>query len=289
MLGGGVAAAAGDGPAGPPRETPTEIFAAVLRQSIGAPARADIGDQATERLSDDLILVPGDVAVKVLKMWGRPFPADIVALLMGAEGVEAPGYIRVVPAGFIDADTVTAWSDADLLASLDATVARGNTQRVKQNLQPLEARRWVLPPHYNQRLHQLTWAALVLPKTEPRESDGVVSYHAVGFGRDGYIELMVVSDTQKVTQISHMMELFLAGLNFRPGKAYDDAVPADKRAPAGLAGVVGADSLRKATENSSFLAGDRVVPVAGSIVAAIGGLSLLVYVRRHLRRQARRI
>ena len=270
-------------------ETPAEILALVLRQSIGAPARVEIGDQATARLAGDLIAIPRDPAIKMMTVTGRPFPADLALLVVGSEGMDAPGYVRFVPAGFIDADGALAWTTDDILASLNGTVMRRNAALVQQKRRPLEARRWALPPHYDPEKHQLTWAALILPKSEPSNSDGTVTYHAIGFGREGYVEITIVSSIEKAAAIGTMLDEFLDELNFRPGKSYGDALPTDRRAPNGLAGAMGIDSLHKANQEASFLSGDRVIPVAGGLVAAIGALSLLVYIRRHLRREARRV
>jgi uncharacterized membrane-anchored protein len=269
-------------------ETPAQILALALREAIGAPARADIGDQATVRLSEELLILPRDPAAKLLAVERIAVPANFVALLLGADGMEEPGFVQFIPSGFIDASAALAWSAEDMLASLNDTVSRGNPDRVKNQHQALEARRWVLPPHYNPTSHRLTWAALILPVTAPRESDGEVAYHAVGFGREGYVALTFVSSLQKAEDTDRMMNDFLEGLNFRPGKAYGDAVPTDKQAPNGLAGAMGIDSLHKASVHNHFLTGDSVVPVAGGVVAAVGALSLLLYIRRHMRREARR-
>ena len=82
-------------------ETLSQVFTETLRQSIGAPARADIDDQATDRLSDDLMIVPGEQAARLLTVMARPAPADLKGLLFGSEGMEAAGMIRFIPAGFI--------------------------------------------------------------------------------------------------------------------------------------------------------------------------------------------
>jgi uncharacterized membrane-anchored protein len=202
--------------------------------------------------------------------------------------MEAPGLIRFVPAGFIDSNAALAWSPNDILASLNDTMERGNPQRVERGLPELEARRWVLPPHYDPETRQISWAALILPKSAPRESDGEVTYQAIGFGRQGYMQITVVSSMQKADQIGHMLEAFLGGLVFRPGTIYDDALPTDRTAPAGLPGAMGIDAFRKWRAPGNFLASDTVVPVAGAIVATIGALSLIIYIRRQQRRQARR-
>jgi hypothetical protein len=136
-------------------------------------------------------------------------------------------------------------------------------------------------------------ASIDLDRADPadhraRESDGEVAYHAVGFGREGYVALTFVSGLQKAEDTDRMMNDFLEGLNFRPEKAYGDALPTDRQAPNGLAGAMGTESLHKAPAHIDLLAGDSVVPVTGGVVAAVGALSLLLYVRRHMRREARR-
>ncbi len=270
------------------KETPDQVLAAVLRQSIGAPARAEIGDQATVRLSDDLVFVPREAAIRFLAVANKPIPTNFKGLLVGAEGVDALGIIRFIPSGLIDSDAALAWTEDDMLGSLKDTVERGNPERMQNGLPEREARRWVVAPHYSPELHQLYWAALILPRSAARDSDGEIAYHAVTFGREGYIDLTVLTSTQKADTIAHMGEGFLRGLSFRPGKAYGDALPTDKRAEEGLAAVMGIDSFHKARIGGGFLAGDRVFPVAGGIVAAVGGLSLFLYIRRHFRNEARR-
>lgn len=269
--------------------TPDQVLAEALRQSIGSPAKADIGDQATDRLADGLLMIPAEPGARLFTVMTRPVPPGFGGLLIGSEGMEAPGIIRYVPAGFIDAEAIRDWGADDILASLEDTVEHANPERLKQNLQAREARRWIRPPRYDRITHQLTWAALVVPKTAPSESDGEVTYHAVGFGREGYVHLTVVSSVQKSDDIAQMADSFLLGLNFVPGKTYGDAVATDPRAPDGIAGVLGVESLHKARDGFSFWATDAMVPVVGGIVAGIGGISLLIYILKHLRRESRRV
>jgi uncharacterized membrane-anchored protein len=288
MTGAALGAPPDTGSAPKVAETPDQILNAALAQSLGAPARANIGDQATVRLQDQLTFVPREAAARLLAVSNVSVPPDFQALLLGSEGMEAPGLVRYVPAGFIDSDAALGWTADDFLSSLQDTVAHANPARVKQNLEEREVRRWVRAPRYNPETHQLSWAALILPTSAPRESDGEVTFHAISFGRDGYIELTALTSLEKATEIGQMADDFLAGLTFRPGKAYGDTLPSDKRAKGGLAGAMGLDSLHKARSDSAFWASDVIIPVAGGIVAAIGAFSLFIYIRRHLRREARR-
>ena len=275
-----------DAPATP--DTPAQALATALRQSIGAPARADLGDQATERLDGDLIIMPRQEASRLLTAMHHPVPADFIALLIGSEGMDAPGTIRFVPAGFIDSDAAMALSADDILDSLRDTVEHDNPARLQNNQDQREVRSWIREPRYIAKTHQLSWAALILPKTAPRESDGEITFHALSFGRAGYIQLSVIGSLQQADAIGHMADTFLAGLNFVPGKSYRDVTPDDPLAPGGLAAAMGLATLHKARNHGSFWGSDTVVPAAGGGVAAIGALALFLYFQRQLRQQARR-
>ena len=269
-------------------ETPEQVFAAALRQSIGGPARADLGDQATERLDEGFLIVPKEPGARLLAVSHLEVPADFIGLLLGSEGMQSPGILRFVPAGAIDADAALAWTADDFLASLQETVERGNPVRVQAGLEEREVRRWIAAPRYHSERHQIYWCALVLPKGAPRDLDGELTFHAVGFGRDGYVALTVLTSVQKASEIEHMAALFLAGLNFRPGKAYGDIQPTDRRAPGALAGAMEVAQLHKANSATNFWSSDSVIPVAGGVVAAIGALALVLHLQRAMRREARR-
>ena len=270
-------------------ETPRSAFAEALRQATGAPARAGLGDQATVRLSDDLLLVPKEPAARVLNVSNLPVPKDFVALLIGSDGMDAPGMVTFVPSGFVDSDAVAAWTANDILYSLENTVEQQNPARIQQGLQPLEARRWVLAPTYNPAKHQLSWAALIIPQSAPRESGGEVTFHAIGFGREGYIHLSVVTSEQGASSVQRMTAAFLDGLNFGPGKAYSDVKSEDRRSPNGLEGAMGIISLAKARSSDSFWSSDRAIPVVGGAVAAIGALALVLNLYRQMRINSRRM
>jgi uncharacterized membrane-anchored protein len=269
-------------------ETPAEAYTEALRQSIGAPARADLGPDASVRLSGDLIVVPHDQAARLLVLWNLPVPPDFVALLLGPKGMDQPGIIRFVPAGFIDAAPVAGFTAADLRSSLNDTVARGNADRLRQHLPALEARRWVRPPHYDPQAHQISWAALILPKTAPLGSDGTITVNAAAFGRRGYIKLSMLTSVQDAEDVGQMFDAFLAGLAFRPGAAYGDVRPDDRRAPDGLAGALEMDALHEARSTFGAWLSDNLMAAAGGFAAAVGGLSLLIYVRRQRAAEARR-
>lgn len=269
-------------------QTPAQALIEAMRHSIGAPAQAGLGDQATVRLDADLIIVPHDQATRLLKIWDIPVPPDLVALLLGPKGMDAPGIIRFIPAGFIDAAEVLRWTQEDLLASLGDTIEARNPERVTKELPELEVRDWVRPPHMDARTSQMSWAALILPKTADPDTDGEVTYYAVGFGRHGYIQVSMTASFQDASEIGQLLDTFLIGLTFHPGDAYGDVQPADRRSPRGVGGVLDIDQLHRVRNTVGFWSSDLVLPYVGGAVALVGVLSLLIYLRLHLHRDAER-
>jgi len=270
-------------------DTPAQVFADAMRQSIGGPARADLGPEATVRLDEGQLVVPRDPAIRLLKVSNKNFPPDLLALLMTSQGLEAPGYVRFVASGYVDSDAALAWTADDFLDSLRDTVEAGNAERVKKGQEPREARRWVHAPHYNAEAHTLTWAALIIPKSAPRESDGEIIFYGLAFGRDGYLQLAISSSVEQAEETGAIVDAFLRGVAFRPGKTYIEYQTGDPRSSTGLAGAMGIDKLHKARDQSSLFSSDVLIPTVGALVATIGAISLFFYVQRHLRRRARRV
>ncbi len=260
----------------------------IVHEAVGAPARVDIGEEATLRLSQDMFFIPQGPAERLMTRLNRAIPPDLEGLLLDPDGMDMPGVIRFVRAGFIDADAMLAFTPDDVLASLQDAVARGNKQLAQQGLPSLQARGWVKPPHYDPDTHQLGWAALIVPASATGNSDGEVVYNAIVFGADGYVQLSVAASMERAGEVENITHGFLAGVSFKRGDDYTDGVAAAPGVENGLAKAMGLDSLHKAPVKLSSYFADDMIPVAGAIVAAIGALSLCIYVLRHMRREARR-
>jgi uncharacterized membrane-anchored protein len=269
-------------------QTPDQAFTEAMRNSIGAPALAELGDRATVRLSGDQIIVPHDQAVRLLTIWRMTVPPDFVALLMGPNGMSSPGIIRFVPIGFTDLSEAAQWTSEDYLSSLKDTIDKRNADRLRENLPKLEVRGWIRAPRIDADNKRISWAALILPADAPIVSDGEITFNAASFGRHGYISVSMVSSVQEAGQTGAMIDAFLNGLAFRPGEGFGDVRPADARSPAGLAGTLGVESLHKAPSTVILWLSKFMLPVAGGLVALIGAVSLVLHVRRTLREEANR-
>src|SRR3954469_25528533 len=127
-------AATAPGPTNGTFQTPAQAYTEALRQSIGAPARASLGPDAFVRLSDEMIVVPHDQAVRLLTLWNLLVPPDLVGLLLGPKGMNSPGIIRFVATGFVDAGGAATFTADDLRSSLSDTIEHGNPARLAEGL-----------------------------------------------------------------------------------------------------------------------------------------------------------
>lgn len=264
------------------------VFRDADRYTYGAPSRVDLGTQAVVRLADPLyLLVDMTSALKVLEILRLPVPDRLLGVLRGPVAVDtnAWGTVEFVPAGSIDTDDMQSWSPADMLASLEETVARKNQQQPDKQM---DVRGWVQAPAYNPQTRQVTWAALILPKDAPRDSAGAVTYHGAIFGREGYIRVSIYSTTERAKAAQSLVQKFLNGITFNPGKGYDVLAPKVKESSTALAQVMNMDGLRRAPTKMPSVFADQFVPIVGGVIALLSALALTFYVWRHRRREARR-
>jgi hypothetical protein len=66
-------------------------FVEALHQASGAPAQVSLGNQATVRLTNDLMFIPPQVANKLFRTSGRPGYPDMLGLIIGSDGLDVVG------------------------------------------------------------------------------------------------------------------------------------------------------------------------------------------------------
>ncbi len=277
-----------------PRDTVhgvTTAFNRALLTASGGGMHVALGDQADLAVPADEMFLPRPGADGLLQAAGRPVASDYAGLLMSAAGIDWYGVLHVVAHGHVDAGDVESWTSNDLLASIRDSVAQDNIQRTARGEPALEARRWVQRPSYDAARHRLSWCLLVLPEGSRRDAGGVVVYNAVTFGRTGYVRLELTSAVDQLPQQADIPATILDHIAYLPGQGFADyRSGSDARDPAGLAGVLGADHVRKADLKTRLRAFGEPLIVPGGITliaAMVGGLALLVY-RWRLRRPERR-
>lgn len=261
----------------------------VFKAAIGAPARVDLFDQATLRLTEKLSFVQRDVASRYLQAFDRRDPKDLVGLFIYGGRDNWLAVLRFVKDGFVDAASIRNWTTDDVLASLKAQVEADDKERVAQGQPPLRVAGWLIPPTYEAATHSINWAASIPPATATRERDSDAVHNIAIFGRDGYFLVEIHALAGEIRDKRGDARLFIDNLKFVDGKQYEDFQRgSDPIARDGLEMVFGVQELRHA----GFLEGQfdpdtiMIFLVGGGLTLGAGALGLaryIVYRRRYAR------
>ncbi len=248
---------------------------AVKASQITGPATVELRDQAALKLPEGYLWVPAPAATQLMKAFGNQADAGQLGLILPiAEQAQWMIVARYEPAGYIKDDDALNWDVEALFNSLKAGTAEANKERVARGFPELEIIGWVEQPAYDPATHRLVWSMSARDKGEPAEAIAGINYNTYALGRDGYIELNLLSDEQGVGQDKNEVRTLLAALEFKPGKRYADFDPgSDKVAEYGLAALIGGVAAKKlglfALAAAFFAKFAKVLVLAGA-AAAVG-------------------
>lgn len=149
-----------------------------------------------------------------------------------------------------------------MLEQLKEGTEEQNKERASRNLPELETRGWVEKPQYDAKTHRLIWSIDVLNKNEP-DPNPAINYNTFQLGREGYIELTMITDLKSIDQYKPIVQELLGNIEFNEGKRYSDFNAAtDKVAEYGLAALVGGIAAKKL----------GLLALAGALLAKFGKL-----------------
>jgi len=237
------------------------------------PAEVDMGSVATMALPDSMAFAGADDARKLLESMGNPSNGTEMGLVVPrAEGqnwfivyeYRKVGYVKDEEKDRIDADAI-------LKGITEATEA-SNDERKKMGVPGLHVVRWVEPPRYDERSHNLVWATLA------RDDEGheVVNYNVRVLGREGFTAVTLVDDATSWVASKPAVEQALAAFSYKKGRTYAEWIPGDKVAEYGLTALVAAGAGAAAVKLGFLGYLGKLFAKAGKLIvvgiAALGGL-----------------
>ena len=260
----------------PPPEDPQraaenkQINAAAKHGPIDIPLR----DEATLSVPKGEVFLPAQEAGILLKRMGN-FTNDQLLGLILPEGdanwfvvadYDNSGYVKDEEGKDIDA--------GKLLQDMKEATEAGNKERREKNIDPFRVSRWIEAPHYDQASRHLVWSI----ELETLDAKGAVkarnlNYNTYALGRDGFIELNLVTGVATVEKDKAYVRQLLSDLHFKPGKRYEDFnASTDKVAAFGLLALIGGVAAKKL--GLLALAGVFLVKFAKiGLAAVIGGFA----------------
>ena len=247
---------------------------AVKASQIPGPTTIELRDQAALNLPDGYLWVPAPAATQLMNAFGNQADSRLLGLILPiAEQAQWMVVARYEPAGYIKDNDALNWDVEALFKSLKEGTAEGNKERVARGFPELEIIGWVEQPAYDPATHRLVWSMSARDKGEPAEAVAGINYNTYALGREGYIELNLLTDQQAVGQDKNEVRKLLAALEFKPEKRYADFdASSDKIAEYGLAALIGGVAAKKiglfALAAGFFAKFAKVLVLAGAAAAA---------------------
>ena len=239
----------------------------IAKQTITGPAVIDLGNQAKLKLPAKMVFIKKDAANSLMEEWGNGTNPDRYGLIIPEQKNKdsaAPWWVDLNfnDSGYIKDDDAKEWDVEGMLKQLKEGAEEQNKERAARNLPELETRGWVEKPQYDAATHRLIWSIDVWEKNKP-DQNPAINYNTYQLGREGFIELTMVTDLNSVDQYKPIARELLGNIEFNEGKRYSDFNAAtDKVAEYGLAALVGGLAAKKL----------GLLALAGALLAKFGKL-----------------
>lgn len=266
-------------PSGVSREQ-AAISRLLLEQVVGAPARVNLGDQATLRLEGSLQFIERDLASHYLRAYSQEEPDDLVGMFFHG-GRDAPwiATARLVRDGFIDIEAIRNWKHEDILASIRDEVARENQERAQRGLPPRIVSGWLIPPRYDPETRSLVWSVQTYVQGVSAQNESDTLAHVAVFGREAHVVINIISSAATIRDYPRDISMLVNNIRFVAGRTYADFVAGtDQAAPGGLNAVFGVTALRPIGFIEKHLDADRLMIfiIGGGMILVAGIMALLL-------------
>lgn len=247
---------------------------AAFNAQVTGPADIPLLEQGMLHLPENFLFIPKTQAVQLMKAMGNGNDPNLVGLIC-SEDDEENWLITVdyIASGYIADDDAKSWDVDELYNSVIEGTKIGNEERKKKGIPELEILGWVQKPQYNETKKHLVWSIYSRDKGDlsAKPEDQTINYNTYVLGREGYLELSLVTDMANVEYEKPLMSQILNNTSFTQGKRYEDFNPAtDKAAEYGLAALIAGGFAAKKLGLLALLA--KFAKPLGVAIVALGVL-----------------
>jgi uncharacterized membrane-anchored protein len=222
-------------------------WAAAAKAETRGPADVALKDQARLHLTSDMAFIPPAQANVLLRSWGNGESPNLVGMIVSPDdSKEWVITIDFTADGYIKDDDAKNWKADEMLQSFKDGTETQNAERLKMGVPPLDITGWVQAPDYDASTHRLAWSLAAVERGAATDEPSVVNYNTYALGRDGYFEIDLLTNSQRVEDEKRYVRAALNALEYKPGKTYTDYNAAtDKLAEYGIAALVGGVVAKK--------------------------------------------
>ena len=225
----------------------TELDAEVTSTRQLGPRDVSLRDQAVLHLPAGHAFIPQPTAAKLMKSMGNAVDDKLIGLVYPvADDQQWMVVAEYEPSGYVKDDDARDWKANELLQSLKDGTQAANESRQNAGFHALEVTGWAQPPTYDAPTHRLVWAALAKQIGSAPTDAQVVNVNTYALGREGFISLNLLTDSQRVEADKVEARKLIGQLDFNEGKRYADFDgKTDHVAEYGLAALVAGVAVKK--------------------------------------------
>lgn len=221
-------------------------FAAAREVAVHGPAQLPWVNEATMSLPEGFIYVPRPQADQLMDAFGNSYDERFIGLVFPADDANWLVVAEYEHSGHIADDEARDWDTDELLSQLKAGTKEGNKRRREQGIGELEVLGWAEEPSYDPATHRLIWSLAARDTASAPGEPQTINYNTYVLGREGYVTLNLVTDSEAIATDRAAAHTLLAGLAFDPGRTYADFdASTDKVAAYGLAALVAGVAAKK--------------------------------------------
>lgn len=229
--------------------------------------KGNLGGRAEIVIPPGYRFTPADGTQKLMSMYGNPLSNREVGTLM-VEGLGPCLVFEFTEDGYVKDDEKDSIDADDMLEKLREGQRNSNAYRREHGMTELEILGWAVPPHYNDKTHNLEWGT----RLKSSEGDGVsINYNTRLLGRRGVMEVTLLCHPDEMEHMISEQEKILAGFNYIEGERYAEFRQGDKVAEYGLTALVAGAGAVAAAKMGLF-------GKLGLLIAKLGKLAVVLVV-----------
>jgi uncharacterized membrane-anchored protein len=229
---------------------PTEsqlAWDAAFKVAKTGPADVALADQATLHVPADMAFIPKDESNALLLSWGNTRDDRLLGMVV-PQSSEQNWVVTVDQTleGYVKDDEAKKWNSEDLLQSLKDGTEASNKDRLERGFAALDVVGWIEKPSYDGVFHRLVWSMKMVRRGAAADDAAVVNYNTYALGRDGYLEVDLLTDEKGIENEKPFARQVLSALEYNKGKRYEDFKEStDHIAEYGIAALIGGVAAKK--------------------------------------------
>ena len=214
--------------------------------AVQGPKEITLGNQGTLKLPAGYVYLNGDDAAALMTYWGNPGPHKLLGLVMSEAEKDAWAIaLKFRDEGYVKDEDAKSWNADELFKSVKEGTEASNEERKKLGGGELHVVDWVQKPSYDIATHRLVWG-MRAEAVQGGQRDESVNYHTYLLGREGFIEMNLMTDPKSLAAARPRADEVLAATSFTSGKRYEDfSESTDKVAQYGLAALIAGGVAKK--------------------------------------------